>query len=162
MNCRYLDRAIAGRHARLTGKLDGTVKVSAFMIDVIPEDIPVATVFTGAKKSIRNTPALVQQMTSEDDLSADNVVVADPKSCDTFVVGLTSTTPNIAWLTVNLAGDVTAGVESSADLAEVVTAGVAHSSDLAEVVTAGVAHSADPEVVLPMVLMVLTAHGCSW
>ena len=97
------------------------------MIDVIPEpvDIPITT-------------PLVRQMTSEDDLSEDEVVVADPKSRDTFVGGPTSTTPKIAGLTVNLAGDVTAGVASSADLAEVVTAGVAPSADPNGDVTAGV------------------------
>ena len=47
------------------------------MIDVIPEpvDIPVPTSFADAKKNIRNTPPLARQMTSEDDLSADEVVV---------------------------------------------------------------------------------------
>ena len=131
------------------------------MIDVIPEpvDIPVPTGFAGAKKSIRNIPPLVRQITSEDDLSADEVVVADPKSRDTFVGGSTSATPKIAGLTVNLAADVTAGVASSADLAGDVTVGVAFSADLArddtagvtsladlaEVVTAGVAPSADPD-----------------
>ena len=121
------------------------VKVSALMIDVIPEpvDIPVLTGFAGAKKSIGNTPPLDQQMTSEDDLSVDDVVVADPKSRETFVSGPTSTTPKIAGLTVNLAGDVTAGVASSADLAEVVTVGVTSSADIAGDITAGVASSAD-------------------
>ena len=46
-------------------KLDGTVKVSSLMIDVIPEpvDIPVPTGLAGAKKSIIHTPPLVRQMT---------------------------------------------------------------------------------------------------
>ena len=85
-------------------------------------------------------------MTSEDDLSADDVVVTDPKSRDTFVGGPTSTTPKMAKmavLNVNLAEDVTAGVASSVDLAEVVTVGVASSADLDKYVTAGVASLAD-------------------
>ena len=43
------------------------------MIDVIPEavDNPVTTGLTGAMNSVNNMPPLVQQMTSEDDLSAD-------------------------------------------------------------------------------------------
>ena len=87
------------------------------MIDVIPErvNIPVPTGFTGTKNSIRNTPPLVRQMTSEDELSANEVIVVDPESHDAFVGGPTNTTPTIAGLTVILAGDVTAGVASSAD-----------------------------------------------
>ena len=57
--------------------------------------------------------------------------------------GPTTTPLNIAGLTVDLAGDVTAGVASSADLAEVVTAGVASSANLAGDVTAGAASPAD-------------------
>ena len=68
-------------------KLDGAVKVSALMIDVIPElvNVPVPTGF--AKKSTRNTPTLVRQTTSQDDLPADQEVVFDPKFHDTFVGG---------------------------------------------------------------------------
>ena len=46
------------------------------MIDVIqePVDIPVPTGFAGAKISTRNTSPLVRQMTSEEDLSADEEV----------------------------------------------------------------------------------------
>ena len=115
------------------------------MINVIPEpvDTPVPTGFAGAKKSNRNTPSLIWQMTLEYDLSADEVVVADPKYHDTFVGGLPSTTPKIAGLTVNLAGDVTAGVASLAEVAEDVTAGVASSADLAKDVTSGVTSLAD-------------------
>ena len=80
-------------------------------------------------------PPLVRQMTPEDELSANEVIVVDP----------TSTTPSIAGLTVNLAEVVTIGVASSADLAEVVTVGVASSADCAEVVTTGVSPSAAPD-----------------
>ena len=126
-------------------KLDGAVKVSALMIDVIqePGDIPVPTGFAGAKISTRNTPPLVQQMTSEDDLSADEEVVADSKFCDTFVGGPTSTPLKIAGLTIDLAGYVTVGVASSADHAGDITVGVASSTDLAGDVTVDVVPSAD-------------------
>ena len=77
-------------------------------------------------------------MTSEDDLSPDEEVTADPKFRDTFVGGPTSTSPKIAGLTVDLAGDVTVGVAPSADLAEVVTVGVAPLADYDGDVTAGV------------------------
>ena len=79
------------------------------MIDVIkePVDIPVPNGFAGAKKSTRNTPPLVRQMTSKDDLSADEEVVADPKFRDTFVGGPTSAAPKIVGLTIDLAGDAT-------------------------------------------------------
>ena len=68
------------------------------MIDVIPEPVasPVPTGFAGAKKSIRNTPPLVRQMMSEDELSANEVIVVDLRSRDTVVGGPTSTTPTIA------------------------------------------------------------------
>ena len=105
---------------RSTRQTDRKLDVSALMIDVTPEQVDISF-----KKNIRNTPPLVRQMTSEDDLSEDEVVVADPKSRDTFVGGPTSTTPKIARLIMNLAGDVTAGVVYSADLAGYVTAGVA-------------------------------------
>ena len=79
-------------------------------------------------------------MTSED---AIDVVVADPKSHDTFVGGPTSTTPNIAGLPINLAGDVTVGVASSADLSAVVTGDVASLADLAMEFTGRVASLSD-------------------
>ena len=72
------------RH-RLTRQSDrqlvDVVMVSTVMIDVIPEpvDNPVPTGLTGAMNSANNTPPLVRQMTSEDDLSADEEVVADSK-----------------------------------------------------------------------------------
>ena len=78
---------------------------------------------------------LVRQMTSEDDLSADEQVMADSKFRDTFV----STPLTIAGLTVDLAGDVTVGVASSADLDGDVTVGVEPSADLAGDATVGVA-----------------------
>ena len=84
-------------------------------------------------------------MTSESDLYADEQVVADQEIRETFAGGATSATRKIAGLTVDLAGDVTVGVASSAELAEVITVGVASSTDLAGVVTAGVAPSADPD-----------------
>ena len=47
-------------------RLDGLVSASALMIDVIPElvDIPVPTGFAGDKKSTKNVPPLIHQMTS--------------------------------------------------------------------------------------------------
>ena len=121
------------------------VKVSAVMIDVIPElvDIPVPTGLAGAKNSTNDTPPLAQQMTSEDDLSADEEVVADSKFRDTMVGGPTSMPMKIAGLTVDFAGDVTVGVSSPADHAGDVTVVVASSTDLAGDVTVGVASSAD-------------------
>ena len=76
------------------------VKVSAILINVIPEpvDIPVPTGLTGAMNSANDTPPLVRQMTSEDDLSAE--VVADSKCRDNVVRGPTSTPLKIAGLTV--------------------------------------------------------------
>ena len=110
-----LPRSARRRSTRRTDrKLDGAAKVSALMINVIPEPvvIPVPAGFAGAKTSTRNTPPLVRQMTSEDDLSTDEVV-ADSKFRDTFVGGPTSMPLKIfAGLTVDLAGDVTVGVAS--------------------------------------------------
>ena len=104
------------------------------MIDVIqePVDIPVTTGLAGAKISTRNTPPLVRQMVSDDDLSADEEVVAKSMFWDTFICGPTSTPLKIAGLTVDLAGDVTVGVASSADLAGDVTVDVAFTADLVE------------------------------
>ena len=115
------------------------------MIDVIPEplDIPVPTGLAGAKNSTNNTPPLVRQMTSEDDLSADEEVVADSKFRDTMVGGPTTTPLKIAGLTVDFAGDVTVGVSSPADHAGDVSVGVASWADLAGDVTVGVSSSAD-------------------
>ena len=109
-----------------------------------PVNIPVPTGFAGVKKSTRNAPPLVRQMTSEDDLSVDEEVVADSKFHDTVVGGPTSMIRKIAKLIVDLAGDVTVGVASSTDLDEVVTIGVASLADLAGVITAGVPSSANP------------------
>ena len=74
-------------------KLDDAVKVYAVMIDVIqePVDISVPTAFAGAKNSITNTPPLIRQMASEDDLSVDNEVEADSTFRDTVIGGPTST-----------------------------------------------------------------------
>ena len=67
----------------------------------------------------------------------------DSKFWDTLVGGPTTTPLKIAGLTVDLAGDVTADVASSADISGVDTVGVASSADLAGVITAGVASPAD-------------------
>ena len=57
---------------RQSDRLVDAVKVSAVMIDMIPVDNRVTTGLTGAMNSVNyNMPPLVQQMTSEDDLSAD-------------------------------------------------------------------------------------------
>ena len=96
----------------MDGKLDDAVKASAVMIDVIPEDIPVPTGLAGATNSTNDIAPLVRQMTSEDDVSADEDVVSDSKFCDTMVGGPTSTPLKIAGLTVDFAGDVTVGVSS--------------------------------------------------
>ena len=60
------------------------------------------------------------RMKWDDDLSADEEV----KFWDTFVGRPTSTPLMIAGLNVDLAGDVTVGVASSADLAGDITVGV--------------------------------------
>ena len=112
-------------------------------------DIPVPTGLAGAKNSTNDTPPLVRQITSEDDLSADEQVMADSKLLDTVVGGPTSMPLKIAGLTVcvsspaDLAVDVTVGASSSADLAGDVTVGVASSADHAGDLTVGVASSAD-------------------
>ena len=112
-------------------------------------------------------------MTSEDDLYADEEVVAESKFCDTVVGGPTSTPLKIAGLTVYLAGDVTVGVASSsdlsgdatvgvassADLAGDVSVGVVSSADLAGVVTAGVTSSTDPDEVTTGVEPSITLDG---
>ena len=143
--CNWTSNEIKQSTRQTDRKLDDAVKVSAVMIDVIPEpvDIPVNTGLAGAKNSTNDTPPLFRQMTSEDDLSVDEEVVADSKFRDTMVRGPTSTPQKIAGLTADLAGDVTVGVSSSANLAGDVTVGVASSADLAEVFTIGVASSAD-------------------
>ena len=92
-------------------KLDGTVTVSALMIDMIqePVDISVPTCFAGAKISTGNT--------SDDDLFANEEVVADSKFWDSFVGGPTTMPLNIAGSNVYLARDVTVGVAPQVDLA---------------------------------------------
>ena len=49
------------------------------MIDMIPELVssPVPAGLAGANSSTNNTPPLVRQLASEDDLSLEEVVVAD-------------------------------------------------------------------------------------
>ena len=132
---------------RLTRQMDRKleVKASVVMIDVIPEpvDIPVPTGLAIAKNGTNNTPPLVHQVVSKDDLSADEEVVADSKFRDTVVGGPTPTTLKIAGLIIDLAGHVTVAVSSSADLAGDVTASVASSTDLAGDVTASVSTPSD-------------------
>ena len=108
------------------------------MIDMIPElvDIPVPTGFAGAKNSTNNMPHLVRQMTSEE-------VVADSKFRDAVVGGPTSTPLKIAGLIVYLAGDITVGLLSPADLAGDVTVGVSFPANLAGDVTIHLSSLAD-------------------
>ena len=79
---------------RLTRQLDrqlvDAVKVYAVMIDVIsePVDNHVPTGLTGTMLSVDNMPPLVWRMTSEDDLSADDEVVADSKYRNNAIGGL--------------------------------------------------------------------------
>ena len=82
------------------------------MIDVIPEpvDSPVPTGLASANSSTNNTPPLVWQMASEDNLSMEEEVVADLKFCYSVVGGPTSMPLKIVGLIVDLAGDVTIGV----------------------------------------------------
>ena len=87
--------------------------------------------------SANNMPPLVRQMTSEDDLSADNEVVADSKCRDNVVGGPTSTSLKIVGLNVDIAGEVTVVLSSPADRAGDVTVGVASSADLAGDVVLG-------------------------
>ena len=82
-------------------------------------------------------------MTLENDLSADEEVVADSK-CRNNVVGAPTSMPlKIAGLTIDIAGDVTVGVSSPVDLVGDVTVGVASPADLAGDITVDVASSAN-------------------
>ena len=62
-------------------KLNDVVKVSAVLINVIlePVYITVPTGLTSAKKRTNDAPPLVRQTTSDDDLTADEEVVAASK-----------------------------------------------------------------------------------
>ena len=121
------------------------VKVSAVIIDMIPEpvDSPVPASLTGANSSTNKTPPLVWQLVSEDDLSLEEVLVADINFCNSVVGGPTSTFLKNTGLIVDLAGDVTVGVSSPVELAGDVTAGVSSPADLAVDVTVGVSSPAD-------------------
>ena len=118
------------------------VKVSAVLIDMIPEpvDSPVPTGLTGANISINVTSPLVWQMASEDNFYMEEVVVAD---CDYVVGGPTCTCLKSAGLIVDLAGGVTVGVSFPADLAGDVIVGVSCPADLTRDVTVGVSSQAD-------------------
>ena len=138
-------------------KLDDAVKVYAVMIDVIqePVDISVPTALAGAKNSITNTPPLIRQMASEDDLYVDNEVEADSTFCDTVSGGPTSTPLEIVvwrrpcwryhrrcvYSPADLAGDVTIGVLAPADHTKNITVGVSSRPTLLD--TSEVAFSAD-------------------
>ena len=87
-------------------------------------------------------------MTSEDDISADEDVVADLKFRNNVVGGPTSTPLKIAGLTVNIAGDIAVSVSSPSYLVGDVTVGVVSSPDLAGNVTVGVASPAHPASVV--------------
>ena len=112
---------------------------------VIPEpvDSHVPCRLAGANSSTNNTPPLVWQLASEDDLSMEEVVVADLNFCNSVVGGPTSTPLNSAGLIVDLAGDVTVGVSSPAELAGDVTVGVSSPANLAGYVTVCVSFPAD-------------------
>ena len=73
-----------------------------------------------------------------DDLSLEEVVVADLNFCKSVVGGPTSTPLKSTGLIVDLAGDVTIDVSSPAKLAEDVTVDVSSPADLAGNVTVGV------------------------
>ena len=127
------------------------VKVSALMIDMIPDPVgsPVPTGIAGANSSTNNNPPLVHQMASEDSLSMEEEVVADLNFCGSVVGGPTSTFLKNTGLIVDLAGDVIVGVSSPADLAGDVTVGVSSLADLAGDVAVGVSSLADLVGVVP-------------
>ena len=124
------------------------VKVSAVLIDMIPEpvDSPVPIGLASANSSINNKSPLVRQMASEDNFYMEEVVVADLDICDYVVGGPTSTCLKSAGVIVDLAGGVTVGVSSPADLAGDITVVVSSTADLAGGVTVGVVLSAVAEV----------------
>ena len=99
-----------------------------------------------ADDSTNRTPRLVRQAALKDDLSMQVEVVADLDFRDSVVGGPTSTFLSSADGIVDLAGDVTVGVSSSADLAGDVTVGVSSPADLAGGVTVGVTPSTVAEV----------------
>ena len=100
------------------------------MIDVIPEPVnsPVPASFAGAHSSTNYTPSLVWHLLSDDDLSLEEVVVADLNFCNSVVGGPTSTFLKKTRLIVDFTGDITVGVSPPADLAGDVTVGATPSA----------------------------------
>ena len=92
------------------------------MVEVTPElvDSPVPAGLACADGSTNSTPLLIRQVASEDDLSMEEEVVADLDFCDSVVGGPTSTFQRSDDMIVDLAGDVTVGVSSPADLEKIV------------------------------------------
>ena len=126
------------------------VRVSAVMVAVTPElatpepvDSPAPAGLAGSDGGTSSAPLLVWQVALEDDLSMEEEVVADLDFCESVVGGPTSTFLRSADMIIYLAGDVTVGVSSPADLAGDVTIGVSSTADLAGGVTVGVASLAD-------------------
>ena len=136
------------------------VEAVAVLVDVTPElvDSPMPTGLAGAEDDNNGMPPLTRQAGLEGDLSMIEEVVADLDFCDSVIGGPTSAFLSSADGIVDLAGDVTVGVSSPADLAGGFTVAVAPSTvtevassadfaeaapstDLAEGVTVGVASS---------------------
>ena len=149
-----VSRPVHSRSIRQSDKqLFNTVKVSVMMINVIPEpvDSPVPAGLAGANSGTNNTLSLVWQLVSEDDLSMEEVddlsieevVLANLNFCNSVVGGPTSTPLKSSGLIVDLAGDVTVRVSSPAELAGDVTVGVSSPANLAGNVTVGVLFLAD-------------------
>ena len=126
-------------------QLVDAVKVSAEMIDMIPEPVNshVPAGLAGANSSSNNASPLVWQLASEDDLSLEEVVVADLNFCNYVVGGPTSMFLKNTGFIVDLAGDVTVGVSSPVKLAGDVTISVSSPVDLAGNITVGVSFPAD-------------------
>ena len=135
------------------------VKVSAVLVDVTPElvDSPVPAGLAGNNGETNRMPPLVWQAALEDGLSMKEKVVAGVNSCDSVVGGPTSTFLSSVDGIVDLAGDITVSMSSSADLAGGVTVGVTYPADagvaspayLAGGVTIGVAPLAYAGVASP-------------
>ena len=138
LNSRCLDRPLVGPTRQSDRQLVCAVKVSAVMIDVIPEPVNSPVPAGLANSSTNNTPPLVRQLELDDDFSLEEVVLADFNFCNSVVGGPTSMLLKSNGLIVDLAGDVTVGVSSLAELAGDVTVGVSSPADLAGNVTVGV------------------------
>ena len=131
------------------------VKVSVVLVDVTPElvDSPVPTGLAGNDGETNRMPPLVWQAALEDGLSMKEEVVA---GVNYVVGGPTSTFLSSVDGIVDLAGDITVSMSSSADLAGVTVgvtypadAGVASPAYLAGGVTIGVAPLAYAGVASP-------------